>query len=456
MTKNYLEENFENHIEEHLLNSGYRKKLSQDYDKDLCLIPTETIQFIKAAQPNEFQNLQKQYGPDVEQKLLQRLAKQIDQNGAIHVLRNGFKDRGQDIKLTYFKPASGMNPTHHHLYSQNRFTVIRQLYYSRQSNPSIDMVLFLNGIPLITIELKNSLTGQLVDDAIVQYKNRNPQEPLFQFKRCPVHFAVGNEKIFMTTHLKGPTTRFLPFNRDTENPINPDGHKTAYLWEDILHPQTLMNLIDNYLHVQIKEEKDFDPKTKIVKEHEYEEFIFPRFHQLEVVRELLDAVKQEGPGRAYLVQHSAGSGKSNSIAWLSHQLAGLFRTESDHQRLFDSIIVVTDRRILDRQLQKTIKQFQRIDGVVHPIDKNSQQLKETLQQGKSIIITTLQKFPVISESISQLPGKKFAVIIDEAHSSQSGESTKHMKQVLSSNLEKAEADDHVEFDVEDETLKEIR
>jgi len=456
MTKNYKEQNFEDHIEEHLLNSGYNKKLSGDYDKELCLIPQEAIQFIKSSQPEEFQKLQKQYGTDTEQKLLQRLAKQIDQNGALHVLRKGFKDRGEDLKLTYFKPASGMNPQHHHLYSLNRFAIIRQLYYSTRSTLSIDMTLFLNGIPIITMELKNSLTGQFVEDAIKQYQNRNPKEPLFLFKRCPVHFAVGNEKVFMTTHLKGDKTRFLPFNLDTENPINPNGHKTAYLWQDILHPQTLMDLIDNYLHVQKKEEKDFDKKTNQIKVSEYEEFVFPRFHQLDVVRKLLHAVKQEGVGQTYLVQHSAGSGKSNSIAWLSHQLTSLFMKESDNERLFDSIIVVTDRKILDRQLQNTITQFEQTKGVVHPIDKNSQQLKETLQQGKSIIITTLQKFPVISESIAHIPGKNFAVIVDEAHSSQSGESSKHMKQVLATNLEKAETEDHVEFDVEDEALKEIR
>jgi type I restriction enzyme R subunit len=259
----------------------------------------------------------------------------------------------------------------------------------------------------------------------------------------------------MTTQLQEDKTRFLPFNLDTENPINPNGHKTAYLWEDILQPDTLLNLIQNYLHVQVNKEKYYDKDSGTVKEREYEVFIFPRFHQLDSVRKLLGGVREEGVGKSYLIQHSAGSGKSNSIAWLAHQLASFYQKGSDTDRLFDSIVVVTDRRVLDKQLQDTIKQFEQVQGVVLPITHNSAQLQGALQTGKDIIITTLQKFPVISESMTDLKGKRFAVIIDEAHSSQSGESSKHLKKVLSVNLEQAEEEDRDDFDLEDEIIKEI-
>jgi type I restriction enzyme, R subunit len=210
----------------------------------------------------------------------------------------------------------------------------------------------------------------------------------------------------MTTRLQEEKTRFLPFNLDTENPINPNGHKTAYLWEDILQPDTLLDLIKNYLHVQVNTEKYYDKTSNTVKDRQYDVFIFPRFHQLDSVRKILSAVKQEGVGNNYLIQHSAGSGKSNSIAWLAHQLAGFYQKETDTDRLFDSIVVVTDRRVLDKQLQNTIKQFEQVEGVVRPIEKNSAQLKESLEKGKDIIITTLQKFSVISESMTSLKGKR--------------------------------------------------
>ena len=238
-------------------------------------------------------------------------------------------------------------------------------------------------------------------------------------------------------------------------PVNPNGHKTAYLWEDILQPDTLLDLINNYLHIQRNTEKYYD-KNKGLTERSWDVFIFPRFHQFDCVRKLISAVRDDGIGKNYLIQHSAGSGKSNSIAWLAHQLASFYQHETDKDRLFDSIIVVTDRKVLDWQLQNTIKQFEQTKGVVNPIDMNSAQLKGALQSGKDIIITTLQKFPVISESITDLKGKRFAVIIDEAHSSQSGESSKHLKKVLSARLEHAEDEDVVGLDLEDKILKEIR
>ena len=297
------------------------------------------------------------------------------------------------------------------------------------------MVLFLNGLPLVTMELKNSLTGQVFTDAEKQYRtDRDPREPLFKFKRCLVHFAMGNEKVSMTTRLQGNKTRFFPFNKDIENPVNPEGHKTAYLWEDILQPNNLMALINDFIHEQETIEKVYDPKSKTVKDEKSRVLVFPRYHQLNVIRQLKAAIVAEGVGHNYLIQHTTGSGKSNSIAWLAHLLTHLYSSENDTNRIFDSIIVVTDRRVLDRQLQNTIKQVAQVDGVVHAVDKHSAQLRRFLESGKDIIISTIQKFSVIAEEIGKLKSRTFAVIIDEAHSSQSGESAKNLRVSLSQGI----------------------
>lgn len=355
MTKSYSEQDFEEHIIEHLTNSGYEQFKSTEFDKDLCLIKDDVIAFILTTQPNEYNKLQRQYGEDTQNKLLYRLSREISKNGTLQVLRKGIKDRGCKFRFAYFKPSSKMNPEHLVLYGRNQFSIIRQLKYSKRNENSIDIAIFLNGIPIITAELKNSLTGQVVQHAIKQYKHdRDPKEPLFEYKRCLVHFAVGNEEVFMTTRLLKENTHFLPFNKDIENPVNPNGHKTSYLWEDILQPATLLDLINNYLHSQTETEKYYHKDKGLIEESK-ETFIFPRFHQLDVVRKLLNKVKVEGAGHNYLIQHSAGSGKSNSIAWLVHQLASLYGRESDTERMFDSIMVVTDRKNLDRQLQNTIK-----------------------------------------------------------------------------------------------------
>lgn len=458
MAPSYKEIDFETHIEDSLLASGYHKRLPEDFDCNLCLIPEEILLFLRTTQPKSLKLLEIQYGALTEQKLLDRISREISKRGALDVLRNGVVDRGAKFKLAYFKPASGMNPEHQVLYKNNRFSVVRQLKYSTRNENAIDMVLFLNGIPIVTAELKNSLTGQSVEEAKMQYRNdRLPQgEPLLAFKRCLVHFAVGNEEVFMTTHLRGDKTRFFPFNKDSINPVNPFGHKTHYLWEDIWQPDTLLELIHNYLHLQTNTEKVFDSNIGKVVEKSQEAFIFPRFHQLDVVRFILRELKKDGVGKNYLVQHSAGSGKSNSIAWLAHQLASFYQKAGDTERLFDSIIVVTDRRILDRQLQNTIKQFEQTEGVVCKIDENSAQLKGALETGRAIIISTLQKFPFISETMTSLKGKRFAVIIDEAHSSQSGESAKHLKKTLSVNLEDAEREDVTADDLEDKIIEELK
>ena len=462
-TAPYTEQDFEDHVCEHLAASGYEVLPRDGYDKSLCLIPAEVAAFIRETQPKGWEALERQYGADTERNVLDRLAREIERWGTLHVLRNGIKDRGQKLRLAYFKPSSGLNPEHLTLYRKNRLAVIRQLRYSAQNEKSLDLALFLNGIPLATAELKNSLTGQFVEQAKKQYReDRDQREPLFRFKRCLVHFAVGNEEVWMTTRLQGHKTFFLPFNKGSEdggagNPVNPTGHATAYLWEDILQPDSLLDLLQNYLHVQEVTDRVYDPVEGKVVEKTYELLIFPRFHQLDAVRKLLAAAKAEGAGHSYLVQHSAGSGKSNSIAWLAHQLAKLYETGDAKDRLFDTIIVVTDRRVLDQQLQRTIKQFEQVQGVVLPVDAGAEQLKNALEKGKDIVITTLQKFPFISEAVAGLQGKRFAVIIDEAHSSQSGEYSKHLKQALNASLEDAEREDEdAEPDIEDRIVTEIR
>ena len=431
----YTETDFESHIEAQLKQSGYRSLPLADYDKDLCLIPHEVLQFIQATQPKEYQKLERQYGAETPGKLRLRISKVIERDGVLEVLRQGVKDRGCTFALTYFRPSSGLNPDHEQRYTQNRFTLIRQLKYSGRNEKSLDMALFLNGLPLVTMELKNSLTGQVVTDAEKQYKaDRDPREPLFRFKRCLVHFAVGNEKVSMTTHLEGAETRFFPFNKGIENPINPDGHKVAYLWEDILQPDNLMDLINNFIHEQEVTVTAYDLGHAEVKDVKRRVLVFPRYHQLDVIRKLKEAVVAEGVGHNYLIQHATGSGKSNSIAWLAHLLTHLYREPTDTKRLFDSVIVVTDRRVLDRQLQERIKQMERVEGVVYPVDGTSAQLREYLESGKDIIISTIQKFSVIAEVIGELKSKAFAVIVDEVHSSQSGESAKNLRVSLSKGI----------------------
>ncbi|RKU16585.1 restriction endonuclease subunit R [Candidatus Poribacteria bacterium] len=431
----YTETDFEDHIEHHLNQSGYRSLQSADYNKSLCLTPDEVLQFIQDTQPKEYLKLKRQSDGEIPLKLLNRISREIEHRGVVDVLQKGVKDRGCHFHLTYFRPSSGMNREHLRLYNLNRFSLIRQLHYSKKNERSLDMTLFLNGLPLVTMELKNSLTGQTVTDAEKQYRtNRDPREPLFRFKRCLVHFAVGNEKVSMTTHLQRDRTRFFPFNKGIENPVNPNGHKTSYLWEDILHPDNLMALINDFIHEQETTEKVYDDKMKMVKDVKGRVLVFPRYHQLDVIRELKAAIVEEGVGHNYLIQHTTGSGKSNSIAWLAHLLTHLYRSPDDTQRIFDSIIVVTDRRILDKQLQNTIKQTERIAGVVHPVDTTSAQLRTYLESGKDIIISTIQKFSVIAEEIGKLKSKTFAVIVDEAHSSQSGESARNLRVSLSKEI----------------------
>ena len=453
------EKKFEEHIEKSLIQSGYDSIDPTLYDKSLCLISTKLLDFIKSTQEKTYQKLEQQYGTETDTKLLKRVSSEIESRGVIDVLRNGVKDRGCHFHLVYFEPKSGLNVEHQELFKQNQFTLIRQLKYSKQNENSIDVGIFINGIPIVMSELKNSLTGQTHLDGIKQWKqDRDPKEPLFRFKRNLVYFSVGNEKVSMTTRLRSDKTFFLPFNKGIDNPVNPSGgFKTHYLWEETLQPNCLLDLIENFVHIRTESEKVYDPQRQKVVEKKTDVLIFPRFHQLSVVQKMKNSIIDEGVGNNYLIQHTTGSGKSLSIGWLSHLLSSLYQNPTDTKRMFDSIIVVTDRRVLDKQIQNTIKQLEQTKGVVCPVDIDSKQLREFLEQGKSIIVTTVQKFPVISQSISKLNSKTFGVVIDEVHSSQSGETSKHLKKSLSKSVleDFHEGDEEDLTDVDKQILDEI-
>lgn len=452
----HTELTFESAIEESLLeNGGYTKGFSEDFDAQTGLFPKYVANFLKESQPVLWDKIVNIHKDEADKKVIARLIKEIDLRGILDVIRNGFTDYGVKFQMGYFKPESTLNPDAETLYLTNHLSVTRQLYYERVGKNSIDMVLSLNGLPIATIELKNQFSGQSVDNAKKQYVyDREASEPIFQFKkRSLVHFAVDTDECFMTTKLDGKHTRYLPFNIGSDNgagnPVNKEGYRTSYLWEYVWTKDNFMDIIGKFLHLSIEEFEMNGVKKK------KETIIFPRFHQMQVVRKATEDARINGAGKNYLIQHSAGSGKSNSIAWLSYRLSSLH--DDANNRIFDSVIVITDRKVLDSQLQNTIYQFEHKDGVVQKIDKNSQQLADALTAGSNIIITTLQKFPFILEKIGEIPARKYAVIIDEAHSSQGGEATKKMKEVLSAkSLEDAERDEAytgLEEDAEDEIRK---
>ncbi|MFH0947789.1 MAG: type I restriction endonuclease [Elusimicrobiota bacterium] len=423
------EKAFEESIEESLITNGrYVKGNPDNFNRELALDTSVLFAFIKDTQKNVWDELVKIHGLDVEKKFVYRLNQELDSRGMLDCLRNGITDYGKSFKLAYFKPVSKLNPETQKLYDSNVLTVTRQVHYSMKDESSIDIVLSVNGLPVSTIELKNQFTGQNVNNAKQQYKyDRDERELLFQFKkRALVHFAVDTDEVYMTTRIQGSKTKYLPFNlgfnKGAGNPPNPGGHKTSYLWEEILVKDSWMDILVRFMHLEVKEMKFEDKTIKI------ETMIFPRYHQLDVVRKLSDDALKSGTGKNYLIQHSAGSGKSNSIAWLAYRLAGLHN--KNDKRIFDSVVVVTDRLVLDQQLQDTIYQFEHKHGVVEKIDKDSTQLAGALKTGTNIIITTLQKFPFVIDKVSDLPRRHYAVIVDEAHSSQGGESSKKLKDVL--------------------------
>jgi type I restriction enzyme R subunit len=459
--KKHTEARLEDAIVDHLTTQGgyvfvdYREGAARDrYDRSLALDPTLVLGFIQATQAKLWQSLLAIHGDDTGKVVLDHLVKELDTKGMLKVLRQGFKCYGKKLRVAVFAPSNRMNPETLALYGHNVLSVTRQLYYGEVHAKSLDLVLFLNGLPIVTAELKNPLSGQTVEDAKRQYKkDRDQRELLFDFKkRTLVHFAVDQDQVAMTTRLSGDKTFFLPFNLGDHghagNPPAADGgYRTAYLWREVWQRDSLLDILGRFMHLQEEEKRILADEG--IKKISKEAMIFPRYHQLDAVRRLVAHAQAHGPGRNYLVQHSAGSGKSNSIAWLAHRLSSLH--DADDRKIFDSVVVVTDRRVLDQQLQNTIYQFDHKQGVVQKIDEDTRQLAQALAGGTPIIITTLQKFPFISETLEKLnkehesgvtistKDKRFAVIVDEAHSSQSGESAMELKGVLNASGVEEEA-----------------
>lgn len=450
----HSEATFESAIIEYLVNNGWHERHDNDFSTELALDKNAILTFIKSSQTKEWGKLTTYYKEDTENKFFQRLFKELDLRGMLDVIRHGITDSGIKFKLAYFKPDSGLNPDTLRQYSLNKHYVTRQVRFSTKNNKSIDLLLSLNGLPVATIELKNHFTGQGVKEAIEQYRtSRDPKELLFQFKkRALVHFTVDPDEVYFTTKLESGGTRFFPFNKGFNNGAgNPpakdyETYRSAYFWEDILAIDSWTEIVGRYIHLQ-KEEYNVEGKK-----YYKETMLFPRYHQLDVVRKLIADAGANGSGKRYLIEHSAGSGKSNSIAWLAYRLSSLYN--NNDQKIFDSVIVITDRNVLDQQLQNTIYQFEHKTGVVQRIEVDSKQLADAITSGVSIIITTLQKFPFALNHLIEIPNHRYAVIIDEAHSSQGGEASRKMTEVLAGkdvSLEDAEKiETGIEKDTEDE------
>ena len=436
----HKENQFETEIVKHLTSTSWIEGTSQGYDKELAIYPDDLLTFIKTTQAQAYEKMAKREGDKVDDVLCKFVANELDKKGSLYYFRHDLKYIGSKFKLCQFKPEL-QNEELEVKYEANILRVVRQVYYSKDNKKSIDIVLFLNGIPVSTIELKTDFT-QNIEDAIIQYKkDRLPKgEPLLEFKkRCLVHFALSTDEAYMTTKLAGNKTFFLPFNKGKKdgsagNPANENGYATSYLWEEVLQKESLLNIISRYVHLEVKDKEDHTGRK-----YTSETLIFPRYHQLDVVKKLLLDTKEKGAGHNYLIQHSAGSGKSNSIAWLAHQLSTLHDNEAN--AIFNSTIVITDRTVLDSQLQETISSFEHKDGVVVGISREgsneskSAQLADALERGAKIIITTIQTFPFILDAIQKrtsLKDNKYAIIADEAHSSQSGGTAKKLKEVLGS------------------------
>lgn len=433
---NIREKQYEQDIEHCMLNeNGYIKGNQKTYDKERAIDLPKLITFIKVTQPKQWQRYERNYGADSENKLYKRFQESVSNYGLVYVLRHGIEDRGAKIKFVAFKAETDLNQKIIDDYNANILECTRQFKYSTDNENSIDMVISINGIPIVAIELKNQLTGQDINNAKRQFmEDRDPRELCFNFdSRFLVYFAVDLYEIAMTTALNGKKTFFLPFNQGSNgagnvggkgNPTVENGYTTNYLWKNILRKDVLLEILQRYIHVS--KETKLDPVTN--KKKTIKKLIFPRYHQLDVVAKLIKNVKENGAGHNYLIQHSAGSGKSNSIAWLAYGLANLHN--KDNEKIFNSIIVVTDRTVLDSQLQDTIYSFDHTKGVVEKIDGTSKDLRDAINNGKKIIITTLQKFPFIYQEVNDNSNKRFAVIVDEAHSSQTGNSARKLKEAL--------------------------
>lgn len=433
-TTDMSEKGFQKFIAGYLTQTnGYRETKSKDYDKEFCLNTAQLLEFIEKTQGDAYELIKKRG----EREFLVRLDRKIKEKGIVEVLRKGVKHLNKTVRVFYTQPVSDLNPLASERYNANIFSVTQELIYSEDNNNELDLVIFINGLPIITMELKNGYTKQSVFDGIRQYQNdRDPKEELFRLARCLVHFAADTDLVYMTTHLKGKQTQFLPFNKGQNdgkstppygagNPINPNGEKTHYLWEEVFAKDSLSNIIERFAQVVVEKDEDTQETAK--------KLIFPRYHQLKVVRNLLVHAKENGVGQKYLIQHSAGSGKSHSITWLAHQLVGL-HDQTNIQNIFDSVVVVTDRTVLDRQIREHIKNFAQVKDVIVAItgigDTKAQQLKSALVNKKKIIITTIQTFPFVVDELEMMEDGNFAIIIDEAHSSQGGESATKMNVAL--------------------------
>ena len=466
------EKRFEEDIESFFLSpaGGYTKG-TDTYDPKLGLYVDTLMEFIQKTQPREWARFENMNKVNPVRKFCLALNTACDTDGLIHVLRHGFKHRGISFRLCYFKPESTLNQTASAHYAQNIINCNRQWYYSVDTSNSVDMVLVLNGIPVFAFELKNQYTGQNVDNAKRQWMyDRDPREVCFQFnKRILGYFCVDHTEVWMATKLAGKDTFFLPFNQGSAgagkdggkgNPPNPNGYPTAYLWEQVFQKDSMMDIIQKFIHLQTKTDKQLlaNGTEKITKK---KTLIFPRYHQLDVVRKLLADVTAHGAGHNYLVQHSAGSGKSNSIAWTAYRLASLH--DQDNNAVFSSVVVVTDRTVLDAQLQETISGFDHTVGAIETIDdkKNSKDLRDALNSGVRIIVTTLQKFPVIYQEVDKVAGRNYAIIVDEAHSSQTGNSALKLKAALADTEQalreyaEIEGKQEAELDPDDKLLKEM-
>lgn len=429
MLPNTSERDFQKQILEHFENTWYTVRKTTSFNKDVCLDIEFVLNFVKSTQKKLWERFISLYWEWAETKFINRLNSVLETKWTIEILKNWFKDSWCHFKLFFPKPNNSRNPDLFDLYESNIFSVIEELEYQKKEMWNrIDLVLFINGLPILSIELKDTFS-QWVEKAITQYKqDRDPRETFFG--RCLVHFAMSDEKIFMTAKLNGDKTRFLPFNRGFENPEVEWDFKTSYLYKDVLQKNKLSKLIGGFIF------KEWDIN------------IFPRFHQLDCVNSILNNVEV---WNSYLIQHSAWSGKTKTIAWLSHWLLGKFNKEDE--RIFDVVIVVSDRKVIDKQLQEQVQAIEKVKGIVEKIDKNSNQLKEAIKSGTNIIVTTIQKFPFIIDEMEEFEDRKYAIIIDEAHSSQTGSNAKKMKQVLSTNsLEEAETFDMEEASEEDQKL----
>ncbi|MBI3147086.1 MAG: type I restriction endonuclease subunit R [Betaproteobacteria bacterium] len=463
----HKEIDFENDIEQALTSTGgYAKGDPASYDAEAALFPADVVAFVQKTQPKMWERLTRLDANKAASMLLDSLVKELAAKGALAVLREGFKCVGKTVRLAYFAPNTGLDPSATERYEDNRLTVVRQV--KTQTGAIPDVVLVVNGLPVAALELKNpmSATHWNVENAKYQYRfERDPKDLLFAFKqRCLVHFAVDTELVFMTTKLEGKETSFLPFNlghgHGAGNPPADGDVRTTYLWHKVLTRDSLMDILARFIHLDVEEKTVVTDKW--IKRHRKESLIFPRYHQLDAVRALTDHAQAHGSGHNYLIQHSAGSGKSNSIAWLAHRLSSLH--DAKDEKIFHSVVVITDRRVLDQQLQDTIYQFEHKLGVVQKIDEDTQQLAKALSDGVPIIISTIQKFPFITQAIRTMEangkavaistaGKRFAVIVDEAHSSQSGETAMELRKILNKDgIESAIAEQLLDFD--DEALSE--